>query len=133
MSLQGARGLFSAEWGGPYPGISRRNGPPRFSHLVVQAGEVATMLPFEIPTQAVEELDLSRKRKRALLLGRPRWNETSGTLLLAPPYPGGGINGDHLVYLWRQDGAAYTLSLHAWLPLRESTATLRAVVESIRG
>ena len=131
LALQGARRLFSAEWGGPYPGIGRRNGPPRFAHLVVQTGEVATMLPFEIPTQVAVELNLSRKRKGALLLGRPPWTNPPGSLILAPPFPRGGINGDHLVYLWRGDGVANVVSLHAWLPLREATETLRAVVESI--
>jgi hypothetical protein len=85
-----------------------------------------------MPNQVIPEADLGQRRERALLLARPRWTETTGILLLAPPYPRGGINGDHLVYVWRDDGVAYALSLHAWRPLREATATLRAVVESIR-
>lgn len=131
LSLQSARGLFSAEWGVGRSGIGRRGSPPDFSHLVVQGGDPGTILPFEMPDGAAQGVDLGRRREGALLLGRPRWNKVNGSLVLAPPYPDGGVNGDHLVYLWREDGAAHALSLHAWLPLREATATLRAVVESI--
>ncbi len=130
LSLQSDRGLFSAEWGVGRAGIGRRGGPPHFTHLVVQAGDPGTILPFEVPAAAAPGIEFSRRRKGALLLGRPRWNEVNGSLVLAPPYPNGGVNGDHVVFLWRNDGAAYALSLHAWLPLREATATLRAVVES---
>jgi len=131
LSLRSARRLFSAEWGVGRSGIGRRGSPPRFSHVVVLANDPGAILPFEVPVAVAPRVDLGRRRKVALLLARPAWNDTNARLVLAPPYPDGGVNGDHLVYLWRVDGVAYAVSLHAWRPLREATATLRAVVESI--
>ncbi len=132
LSLQSARRLFSAEWGVGRSGIGRRGSPPHFSHVVVQASDPGTILPFEVPVAVAPRVGLGRRRKGALLLARPHWNDTKGSLVLAPPYPEGGVNGDHLLYLWRADEVAYAVSLHAWLPLRDAAATLRAVVESIR-
>lgn len=131
LSLQSARRLFSAEWGVGRSGIGHQSSPPRFSHVVVLANDPGAILPFEVPVAVAQRVDLGRRRNGALLLARPRWNDLNGSLVLAPPYPDGGVNGDHLVYSWRVDGAAYSVSLHAWRPLREATAALRAVVESI--
>jgi hypothetical protein len=126
--------VFFAEWSGPYPGITPKNSPPRFVHLVVQRGALDAMLEFPLPAggaAAAVTGEPSRQRREALLMGRPRWGGRQGRLVLAPPFPRGGIEGDHLMFVWKQDGQDHTVSLHAWLPLREVTAALRKVVESI--
>jgi hypothetical protein len=71
------------------------------------------------------------KRRGGVDLGDARWNGRSGRLVLAPPYPRGGINGNHLLFRWREGGTRYQLSLHAWEPLTETVAALRAIVGSL--
>jgi hypothetical protein len=55
------------------------------------------------------------------------------TLVLAPSFPVGGVDGDHLILRWQNDDTEYAVSLQAWKPVVEASATLRSVVESIRG
>jgi hypothetical protein len=61
------------------------------------------------------------------------WGTRDGTLVLAPSFPVGGIDGDHLIFRWQQDDTEYAVSLHAWKPLEGASATLRSIVESIPG
>jgi hypothetical protein len=123
--------VFSAEWSAPSPKLAEKNAPPRFTHLVVQA-EHRDMFPFKWPSKPHPQSSaIKDKRKEALLLDTPTWGEIEGALVLAPSYPFGGIDGDHLIFRWEQAGKIYALSLHAWRPLNESIATLRAVVASI--
>jgi hypothetical protein len=126
--------VFFAEWSGPYPGIVRENKPPRFAHLVVQAGDLHRVLEFPLPTTGPESSppeEPSPDRRKALLLDRPAWGGRDGILVLAPPFPGGGIEGDHLMFVWKEASADYSVSLHAWLPMEETITTLQAMVESI--
>ena len=109
----------------------RLNRPPRFAHVVIQAGGVRA----ELGTSEGEGLkraslrdDLLGERAGYFSLGSFTWGGKSGELILAPPYPHGGMHGDHLIFMWDGERA---LSLHAWLPLAEATATLQAMVESI--
>jgi hypothetical protein len=126
---RGRYDVVSVEWSGPYPGLTPRNAPPRFAHIVVVGGDVDLALSFRWPTQKpAHERTPDDKRTTPLLLARPSWRGVDGTLVLAPSFPRGGIHGDHLVYRWRQENADYALSLHAWTPLDEAVATLRAVV-----
>jgi hypothetical protein len=123
--------IFSAEWGAPTPGISQRNAPPRFAHLVVH-GPRRSMFPFELPSELHPgSSGIKDKRRHALLLDSPTWADREGMLVLAPTYPFGGIDGDHLIFRWEEAGENYAVSLHAWRPLSEPIATLRAVVASI--
>jgi hypothetical protein len=64
------------------------------------------------------------------MLGDYVWGGTDGTLVLAPIFPLGGVDGDHLIYRWDRDGVEYSISLHAWTPLAETMATLHAIVET---
>jgi hypothetical protein len=75
--------------------------------------------------------DPPKKRTSGLSFGERTWNGRTGELLLAPSYPHGGMEGDHLVFRWTQGGLDFSLSLHAWDPLEETKATLRALVESL--
>lgn len=108
--------LFEAEWGAPYGNrVNERDAPPRYSHLVVMAGDVGSLLRFE-PARS---------------LGKRSWGGRSGELDLAPPYPHGGVNGSHLLFRWDEGGNDHAVSLHAWEPLTEAEAALRETVLSI--
>jgi len=125
----GGHDVFSAE-AVPQPG-----GQPVTRHVVVYAG---TRLPFA----GVERLravglrnGLTRRGPLAgpRLLGRPTWNGRRGLLVLWKPYPNGGMDGNHLVFLWRDGRIDRAVTLHEWEPLRQAAATLRAIVESLPG
>jgi hypothetical protein len=115
--------------GAPYPGVDRRNAPPRFAHIAIEAGDVR----FEFSMlEATSKTDLvDKQRTEGLVISRPTWGGRTGLVLLAPPYPLGGIHGDHLMFSWTAEGTDFIVSLHAWRPLDEATATLRRIVESI--
>jgi hypothetical protein len=124
--------VFFSEWSGPYPGVSRKNAPPRFAHLVVHAGDLDQALPFHWPQESMTVPDpIPTKRREPILLDRVTWSDKDGGLVLAPSFPSGGIDGDHVIFRWTQDGDQYAISLHAWLPLDDTIAALEAVVASI--
>jgi hypothetical protein len=88
---------------------------------------------FEFPmieTTAHTDL-LDERRTEGVVIARTTWGGLTGLLLLAPPYPFGGIHGDHLMFSWTTERTDYTVSLHAWKPLDQATVTLRQIVESI--
>lgn len=121
--------IFFAEWNAPHPALTERNAPPAFAHLNVFVGDVQKMAGFQID-RASEE-DPPKKRASALSFGERTWKGRTGDLLLAPSYPQGGMEGDHLVFRWTQEDVDYSLSLHAWVPLEETEATLKTIVESL--
>lgn len=128
-----ALATFNLERGGEYPGRHDRNRPPRMAHIVIVGGNVERIAAgvFERPRRL--RLDnglLDRERARSLDLGSARWAGRSGRLLLAPSFPRGGMLGNHLVFRWRGRQREYVVSLHAWEPLTEAAATLKAVVLS---
>jgi hypothetical protein len=118
---------------GPYRGMTPKNSPPRFAHVVLKAGDLEHGFPFTVPSGSPVPMSQhpGPRRQRSLLLGTPTWGGRTGTLLLAPPYPLGGIDGDHLVFTWTEAGTDFSVSLHAWPPLSEAEGTLRLIVESI--
>ena len=114
----GGRGgpeTFNLQWGAEDPARPERNRPPRLSHLVVAAGRPGTTLRG-IATRTLRRAD---------------WQGRRGTLLLAAPYPRGGLMGDHLIFRWRDGAGEYAASLHAWEPFQETVDTLEAVVASM--
>lgn len=120
----------------PYPTIGRRNSPPRFAHVVLKGGDLTKAFPFDWPSigQAVALADaLNADRDMPVSLGNFSWGGYKGTLVLAPAFPLGGVDGDHVVYRWGEPDKEYSLSLHAWQPLEECVATLRTLVESATG
>lgn len=123
--------VFSVEWNAPDPGLSTKNSPSRVVHLAVHVGDPDTLVAFEWPTGENASGSLPDKRRKALLLARPQWSGKTGTLVLAPSYPYGGIDGDHLLFRWHERGLDYAVSLHAWKPLSETTAALRAIIASV--
>jgi hypothetical protein len=119
--------------GAPYPRIGPRNAPPRSAHVVVKGGDLSMAFPFRWPSdQAPEEIpaDPDSRGDDPVLLGRYEWGETAGTLVLAPAFPVGGVDGDHLIYRWSRGDTEYSISLHAWTPVQVAIRTLRAIVES---
>jgi hypothetical protein len=106
---------FNLSWGAENPTRPERNRPPRLSHVVVVAGAAGRTL------QGVE----------ARGLRRADWGDRRGTLLLAAPYPRGGLHGDHLVFRWREGEREYAVSLHTWKPRPETVETLEAIVDSL--
>jgi hypothetical protein len=106
---------FNLQWGAEDPSRPERNRPPRLSHLVVVAGRSGTTL------RGVE----------TRVLRRTTWEGRRGRLLLAAPYPRGGLMGDHLIFRWRDGRREYAASLHAWEPFQETVNTLEAVVASM--
>jgi len=127
---------FNLERGGEYRDAPERNRPPRMAHLVVVGGHVersAAGVFDNLRHVALRDGLMRRARDRSLGLGTMRWSGHAGQLLLAPSYPRGGMLGNHLVFRWRTGRRDYALSLHAWEPLTEAAATLRAVVASTGG
>jgi hypothetical protein len=121
--------VFSVEWNAPSPGLTQRNAPPAFAHLNVVAGNVQQLARFGLKNVSTDRLP--EKRRSGLSFGTRTWNARTGTLLLAPSYPNGGMEGDHLAFRWTEKGTRYSISLHAWEPIQQTEATLRRVVASL--
>lgn len=123
--------IFNLERGGEYPAEPERNRPPRMAHLVIAGGEVERSAPvFDhfIGARLRDGL-MRQQRARSLSFGRVRWHGLRGDLFLAPSYPRGGMLGNHLVFRWGSV-PRYVVSLHAWEPLTEAAATLKAIIAS---
>jgi len=127
--------VFNLESGGEYPGRPQLNRPPRMAHVVVVAGDVERLAPLRVPRDAsgepLRDGVLRRERAAPVSFGYVRWGERTGALYLAPPFPRGGMLGNHLNFTWDERRIQYTLSLHAWEPLTEAEATLRTMVERL--
>jgi hypothetical protein len=126
----GAPQTFNFQWGGETPGRPERNRPPRMVHLVLIGGDFENEFSVGAREEPRNGL-LGRHRRFALDLGPVHWSGRTGRLLLAPPFPLGGINGNHLLFQWRAQRVEYQLSLHAWEPFSEAVATLRAILGSL--
>jgi hypothetical protein len=109
--------------------------PPVWSHVTIYAGDLGSAFSFRYPTHGrrIGNLDglFAKTRRRAIFLGSYTWAGRSGTVVLAPSYPGGGEQGDHLIFRWRQSNVGCAVGLHSWEPLSHAFATLRAMVRSI--
>lgn len=124
---QPAAWTFSLQQGGEHPGRPELDRPPETVHVVVTAGPpLRTALP-----RRVELRDglLEERRRKPLFLGRFTWGGHEGVLFLAPPFPRGGLQANHLIFSWGAGSKA--VSLHGWEPFTEVPAVLRAVVESV--
>jgi hypothetical protein len=138
LSVQGegtrfSLAIFNLERGAEYPEAPERNAPPRMAHLVVVGGRVeqsAAGVFTNVRRVAFRAGLMRRKRDRSLGFGTVRWAGRVGQLSLAPSYPRGGMLGNHLLFRWRAGRRDYVVSVHAWEPLADAAATLRAVVTS---
>jgi hypothetical protein len=113
------------------------NRPPVWSHVAIYAGDLAGAFPFVYPTQGRPPAHLdglfAASRARAVFVGTYRWGGRAGSVVLAPGYPAGGQQGDHLIFRWRRHGVGFAVGLHAWEPLTRAMTVLEAMIESIRG
>jgi hypothetical protein len=109
--------------------------PPVWSHISIYAGNLRSAFRFSYPTRGARPRRLdglfASTRTRAIFLGTYGWGGKRGTVVLAPDYPNGGEQGNHLIFRWRQAGIGFAVGLHGWEPLSRSFATLRAMVGSI--
>jgi hypothetical protein len=118
---------FNLGQGGEDPRRPERNRPPALVHLIVTA---APPFPTGLPKRVkLRDGLMEERRRKPLYLGPATWGGHEGVLLLAPPYPLGGLQSNHLIFSW--DLGSKAVSLHAWEPLTEVPDVLRAVVESI--
>jgi hypothetical protein len=112
------------------------NRPPIWSHISIYAGNLKTAFRFAYPTNGVRPRPLdglfAKSRPKALFVGSYRWGGKVGTMVLAPSYPSGGEQGDHLIFRWKRDNIGFAIGLHAWEPLSQTMATLKTMIESIR-
>lgn len=109
--------------------------PPVWSHVIVQAGNLSHAFPFAYPTSGrrISHLDglFGRARPDAVYIGKFTWGGRRGTVILAPDFPAGGEQGNHLIFRWREGRTDLALGLHGWEPLSHAFATLRQMVISI--
>lgn len=123
--------VFFSEWSGPYPGVTTKNSPPRFVHVNVHAGDLSQAFPFEWPVDTTPLPDpVPNKRRKGIFIASVTWFGKEGALILAPSFPAGGIDGDHVIFRWNEAGGEYAVSIHAWEPLTETINVLCAVVGS---
>ncbi len=73
----------------------------------------------------------AKSRAKALFIGSFRWGGKIGTVVLAPNFPTGGEQGDHLIFRWKRDSVGFAVGLHGWEPLSQTMATLKTMIESI--
>jgi hypothetical protein len=125
--------VFFAEWSGPYPGLSARNAPPRFTHVNVITAPIEYELAFGWPQTVADIGTIPPERSEPLLLGSFAWGGKEGEVALAPSFPTGGIEGDHVIFRWTAAETAYSVSLDAWDSIPDTLDHLEAVVESIAG
>lgn len=109
--------------------------PPAWSHVSVQAGSLRHAFPFAYPTSGprLSHLDglFARSRAHAVYVGTFTWGGRRGTVILAPDFPAGGEQGNHLIFRWRQNGTDFAVGLHGWEPLSQTFSTLRQMIISI--
>lgn len=130
-------GTFSLESGAPVGrGITQRNQPPRYVRVTVQAGDLSDAFDFRYPTtgraKALRSVQLrAPARARAVFLQEAAWANRNGSLIVAPSYEWGGFHANHIAFRWSRGATDYVVSLHAWKPLAEARASLKAIVTSI--
>ena len=123
--------VFFAEWSAPRPGITAKNAPPDFAHVAVYVGDYEKFVGYAWPGERLKGEVPDGQRRKALLIDSVTWNGRKGEVVLAPSYPFGGMDGDHVVFRWAEGKTDYAVSLHAWDPVDETVAALQAMVESL--
>jgi hypothetical protein len=109
--------------------------PPVWSHVSVYAGDLSGAFRFRYPTHGDRDAHLdglfAKAHTRAIYVGAYTWGGRHGTVVLAPDFPGGGEQGGHLIFRWRQAGVGCAIGLHGWEPLAQTFVMLRAIVRSV--
>ena len=126
-------GIFGIQRGGEIPGKPELMRPPRILHVEV-AVDPDRFVPFRWPASgavAVHDGLVREERSKPVLLGAAAWGGRQGSVALAPGYPVGGSQGNHVMFRWREGGETFVVGLHAWEPFTEAYATLRRIVASL--
>lgn len=126
-------GVFGIQRGGEIPGKPELMRPPRILHVEV-AVDPDRFVPFRWPAAgAVVPRDglVREERQKPVLLGAVTWAGRKGSVALAPGYPVGGSQGNHVMFRWREAGETFVVGMHAWEPFTEAYATLRRIVASL--
>ena len=136
LCRRGGKGCLGLHWDDleiQHAGNSNR--PPVWLHVAIFAGNLSGAFPFSYPRSGRARQTrnglFAVNRRRALFLGERTWGGISGALVLAPSYPAGGEQGDHLIFRWRRGSVGYAVGLHGWEPFLQTVATLEAIVASI--
>lgn len=130
-------GIFDMQRGGEIPGKPELMRPPGNLHIEVEVAVGAAKprgIGFRWPTSgAARPRDgmVHEERSRPVLFGRVNWGGRPGTVALAPAYPNGGSQGNHVVFRWQDGRSTYLVGMHAWEPFTEAYTTLRRVVASL--
>jgi hypothetical protein len=119
---------FELQWGAEHPGAPELDRPPATVHLVVSEGWGVLL---DLRRGRVRDGLLELRRRAPISLGGVRWAGKRGELVLAPPFPRGGIEANHLRFTWQEGRTVYGVSLHGWEPFMEVPGVLRSVVASI--
>ena len=80
-------------------------------------GRVRGHSVVELPTRLV---------RMTRVHGRP------AAIMKAPPYPRGGIHGDHSIVMWNEDGHGYLVSTHSESSRRAATRVALRIARSAR-
>jgi hypothetical protein len=126
-------GIFGIQLGGEIPGRPELMRPPRILHIEV-AVDPDRWVPFRWPSgAAVAPRDglVRSEREKPVFLGSSVWAGKRGSVALAPGYPTGGSQGNHVMFRWRHGRQTHVVGLHAWEPFSEAYATLRRIVASL--
>jgi hypothetical protein len=128
-------GIFGMQLGGEIPGRPELMRPPGNLHIEVEVRRGRTLgMRIAWPTGKLtppRDGLVHEERSRPLLLARVTWGGKQGAVALAPGYPVGGSQGNHVVFRWRHRGKTYVVGMHAWEPFTEAYATMRRVVASL--
>ena len=111
--------------------------PPGFVHIVFEVVRSPSILRGVIichaePGASTTAPMTDSRQTVPKYLGGITWGGRHGILSLVPPFSQlDSIHSGHLVFCWHDKNVVRLVSLHAWAPLSETRATLRALVASI--
>ena len=132
---QGQYRFVDLSAGSPTRKLSRRNAPPGFLHVQFFAGSLTGRLglvSLAAPRKGLAPGDpISERQQSTMSLGFRTWGGRKGELVLAAPYPFGGLESDHVIFVWNEGSDERAISVHGWLPIKESVENLRAIVRSV--
>jgi hypothetical protein len=109
--------------------------PPVWSHVLVWAGNLEHAFGFRFPRSRMPRTKIdglfAASRTRPIYVDTRTWGGREGILVLAPAFPVGGEQGDHLIFRWHGGTTDFAVSLHGWEPFSQTLAALRRMVLSI--